>query len=600
MKQRDSRLTRTLLLVGFLAIAVGILVARASPARAYEVSIYQSTPVVFWVGVAVAVLTALVVVVRAPNSRFAVGGVGLAALAIAAVSALPLVREYYFYGFNDSLTHLGWAKSLVSETLTPLEIVYPSGHVSAGMFSAALGVEITTAMMLVVFFVSVVYLVFVPLIVSLVVPDRRAVLIAVFSALLFLPVNLNGFKLMFFPYSLASFLGLVLLYLFFKHQFSGTDAVEGRWRGHVTPVSVLFAIGTVALVSYHLQVAVNYLVLFAVAAAIQLVQRWRTPDAVAEQRPVYGLTLVFAAAFVYWLTQYTVGFSTGGLFVEGVLGILSGSSEAGTAISQRTGSVTAVGGGIFDVFVKLFLVNAVYALITFGVFLGVLFGRLSKLSGQGRSILRTLTFSLVVLVPYFFAHLLGVISETNFFFRHVGFAMIIATIVGSVGLFYAFEWLAGTSYWSKYGTAVKAGTPVATALVIGLTLMVMFPSPYIYLPSNHVPAQQMGAYDTAFEMSDEDIRYVGIRGNPDRFAEALPERTTPALGFTTPDEALTDLPSYYDGPRYLMVSKTDYDREVVAYRELRYSAANLTAVQNQPNVNRVMSNGSADLYYVSG
>ncbi|QIB77541.1 hypothetical protein G3A49_05045 [Haloferax volcanii] len=600
MTQRDSRLTRTLLLVGFLAIAVGILVARASPAHAYEVSIYQSTPAAFWVGVAVAVLTALVVVVRAPNSRFAAGGVALAALAIAAVSALPLVRAYHFYGFNDSLTHLGWAKSLVSETLTPLDIVYPSGHVSAGMVGAALGVELTTAMMLVVFFVSAVYLVFVPLLVSLVVSDRRAVLVAVFSALLFLPVNLNGFKLMFFPYSMASFLGLVLLYLFFKHQFSGTDAVESRWRGHVTPVSVLFAVGTVALVSYHLQVAVNYLVLFAVAAGIQFVQRWRTPDAVAEQRPVYGLTLVFAAAFVYWLTQYTVGFSTGGLFVEGVLGILSGSSEAGTAISQRTGSVTAVGGGIFDVFVKLFLVNAVYALITLGVFLGVLFGRFSRLSAQGRSVLRTLTFSLVVLVPYFFAHLLGVISETNFFFRHVGFAMILSTVVGSVGLFYAFEWLSGTEYWSKYGAAVRTGAPVASALVIGLTLMVMFPSPYIYLPSNHVPAQQIGAYDTAFGMSDEDIRYVGIRGNPDRFVDALPDSPTPALGFTTPDEALTDLPSYYDGPRYLMVSKTDHDREVVAYRELRYTEANLTAVQNQPNVNRVMSNGAADLYYVSG
>lgn len=49
-----------------------------------------------------------------------------------------------------------------------------------------------------------------------------------------------------------------------------------------------------------------------------------------------------------------------------------------------------------------------------------------------------------------------------------------------------------------------------------------------------------------------------------------------------------------------MVSKTDHDREVIAYRELRYSEANLTAVRDQPNVNRVMSNGAADLYYVSG
>ncbi|ELZ98012.1 hypothetical protein C440_02153 [Haloferax mucosum ATCC BAA-1512] len=596
MKQRDSRLVRSLLLVGFLAVAVGILVARASPANRYEVSLYQSTPLVFWVGVSIAILASLVVVVFALKSRFALAGVALAGLSIASVSALPLVRRYYFYGFNDSLTHLGWAKSLVAGTLTPFEIVYPSGHITAGMFSSVLGLDVATSMMLVVFFLSLVYLVFVPLTVSLVVPNRKAVIIAAFSGLLFLPVNLNGFKLMFFPYSLASFLGVVLLYLFFKHQFSATDEIASRWRRHVTPISVLFVVGTIAMVSYHLQVAVNFLILFVVAAVIQFVQRRRKAPDVSAQRPVYGLTFVFAVAFVYWFTQYTVGVSTGGLFIDGVIGILSGESAAGSAITQRTGSVTAVGGGILDVFVKLFLVNAIYVAVTFAVFLGVLLGWFRDLPPRGRTILRTLTFSLVVLVPYFFAHLLGDISETNFFFRHVGFAMILATIVGSVGLFYAFERLAD----SEYRTPLRNGAPLAAALVIGLSLMVMFPSPYIYLPSNHVPQQQMQAYDSAFELSDEDIRFVGIRGNPDRYAEALPDRPTPALGFTTPDETLSDLPSYYDGPRYLMVSETDHEREVVAYRELRYSERNLTAVRDQPNVNRIMSNGASDLYYVVG
>ncbi|AFK21342.1 hypothetical protein E6P09_16780 (plasmid) [Haloferax mediterranei ATCC 33500] len=596
MKQRDSRVTRTLLIVGFLAVAVGILVAHASPAHRYEVSLYQSTPIIFWAGVGLAVLASLVVVVFAPNSRAAIGGLALAGLGITSVSALPLVRQYYFYGFNDSLTHLGWTKSIAAETISPFEIVYPSGHISAGMFSSTLGLDIATSMMLVVFFLSLVYLVFVPLIVSMIVPDRKAVLIAVFSGLLFLPVNLNGFKLMFFPYSLASFLGVVLLYLFFKHQFSVTDEMESRWRRHVTPVSILFTVGTIAVVAYHLQAALNFLVLFVVAAVIQFVQRQRKAPGVSNQRPVYGLTFVFAVVSVYWFTQYSVGASTSGLFIDGVLGLFSGDSAAGTAIAQRTGSVSAVGGGILDVFVKLFLVNAVYALVTFAVFVGLLFGRFDDLLPRGRSILLTLTFSLVVLVPYFFAHLLGDLSGTNFFFRHVGFSMILATIVGSVGLYYAFERLAA----SRFSTAFKTGAPIAAALVIGLSLMVMFPSPYIYLPSNHVPAQQMQAYDTAFEMSDEDVRFVGIRGNPDRFAEALPNSPTPELGFTTPDEALSDLPRYYDGPRYLMVSKTDYDREVTAYRELRYSDQNLTAVRNQPNVNRVMSNGASDLYYVAG
>ncbi|KAB1189948.1 hypothetical protein GJR96_17385 [Haloferax sp. MBLA0076] len=594
MKNRSSRLPRILLIFGFLAVVISVLVAHASPARGYEVSIYQSTPVGFWVGVAIALSVSLVVVVSTPTSRYAVGGVALAGVAITAVSALPLIRRYHFYGFNDSLTHLGWAKGLSAGTIPTVETIYPSGHISAGMFSSVLGLEITQTMMLVVLFLSLTYLVFVPLIVHMIVPDRRAVLIGVFSALLFLPVNLNGFKLMFFPYSLATFLGMILLYLFFKHQFS-VDEAEVGWQRHVTPTSVLFVIGSVALVTYHIQAAANFLVLFAVASVLQFVYSRKTETYVLTQRPVYGLTVAFALVFSLWMAQYTVGFSTGGLFIDSILGVFSGDSGTGTAISQRTESVSAVGGGLLEVFVKLFLLKAVYALVTLGVFVGLLFGRFSDVDERGRFILRTLTFGLAVLVPYFFANLFGSISETNFFFRHVGFAMALSTIVGSVGLYYVF----GALSTSTYGTRLKSGAPVPGLVVFAVALLVVFPSPYIYLPSNHVPEQQFQAHDSAFTVADEDIRFVGIRDNPGRFVDALPERQPPALGFRTPEEALSDLPAYYDGPRYLMVSQTDYDREVIAYRELRYSEKSLSAVENQPKVNRVISNGAADLYYIS-
>lgn len=130
--------------------------------------------------------------------------------------------------------------------------------------------------------------------------------------------------------------------------------------------------------------------------------------------------------------------------------------------------------------------------------------------------------------------------------------------------------------------------------------MVVFPSPYIYLPSNHIPTQQIGAYNTASGISNEDVRYVDIRGNPDHFVGALPDSPTPTLGSTTPDEVPIGLPGYYDSPWCLMVSRTDHDREIVIYRGLRHSEANLTTIRGQPSMNRVISNDAADFYYTSG
>lgn len=44
---------------GFLAVAIGILVARASPATSYEPSIYTGTPTLTWIGFGIALAVAV-------------------------------------------------------------------------------------------------------------------------------------------------------------------------------------------------------------------------------------------------------------------------------------------------------------------------------------------------------------------------------------------------------------------------------------------------------------------------------------------------------------------------------------------------------------
>jgi hypothetical protein len=57
---------KLLLIAGFLGLAGATTVALDTPATGYEPSIYGGTPPLFWLGIAVAVLTALVVGVRTP------------------------------------------------------------------------------------------------------------------------------------------------------------------------------------------------------------------------------------------------------------------------------------------------------------------------------------------------------------------------------------------------------------------------------------------------------------------------------------------------------------------------------------------------------
>jgi hypothetical protein len=60
-----------------------------------------------------------------------------------------------------------------------------------------------------------------------------------------------------------------------------------------------------------------------------------------------------------------------------------------------------------------------------------------------------------------------------------------------------------------------------------------------------------------------------------------------------------DLTDVFDGPRYLAVDSGDYDREIVAYRGLRYSEQGFAALGTGDGVSRVLSNGGYRVYYVA-
>lgn len=575
-----------LLVIGFLAIAFGTAVARSAPSQGYELSIYAATPIGFWIAIGVAFTVALTVALRAPTARVQTAALTLGWLAAASVVFLPAVRGYAYHGAGDSMTHLGWVRD-IADSMSAFELLYPGLHVGALFIEGTTGTGVERSTLFVVFAFSLTFVTFVPLTVGAIADDQRAIAIGLFSAALFLPINNISATMTAHPSTLA------VLFLPFVLYLVVTYLRTNRTPG---PVGGLLATTSLAMVLVHPQQAANLLAFFCGIVGVQATRRRLRDDAVL--RPLYGQTVFLGAAFALWSREHERASGS----VELLVTTLITGPEGGSAVDQRGTSLADIGGSIEEIFLKLFLVSAIYVGLA-GVAVG--WGLLSRRSGSKpeRRVVQCLAIGLVPVGILFTLYLVA--SIDTMYFRHLGFLMAGATILGALGLHVAVGALSLRSNWlsGRFPTLDTLAGPFV-AVVLVLSLLALYPSPYIYQPNMHITESSMAGHETAFEHADDEFAIVGIRTGPVRYEHALygPGDTLhlpPDEETSVPLDAFeTGLVRYYDDPTYVTVTTADRDREYRIYRELRYTEAAVDGAGNQPGVHRTQHNGEFELYFV--
>lgn len=587
-----------ILTVGFIALTVGIVSAHANPATGYEISIYAATPLTFWIGGLVALVGALVVVTV--YRRLTPVALLLAGSSVLAVVSLPLIRGYYYYGAGDSLTHLGWTREIAAGG-SPLELFYPGAHLVATAIHA-IGFELRHAMLLVMILFVLVFVLFVPLTVRAVIPDRKATIIGAFSGLLLLPLFHPGTSYMFVPYTFAMLFSVFVLYLLFRHVIAPIRDDTSSF----TPVSnspltkggsrVLVVLSGATLMLFHSQLMADLLILLVTIAALQMLYRvMRVTHPIARHRLVALEAGVLTALFVAWNVNFGIMFRV----LDDIFTAVTQPSSIGVAatVSQRVNSLQAIGGSLVEIFGKLFLVNAVFGLLAGGVVLAVFLGRGTQLSPKARQLILYLGVGGIVLLPLVALHFVGVSS--SFFFRHIGFGMVLATILGAIAVYHLTDVFSFRLRW-------PVATSVTTVAIV-LSLLVVFPSPYIFLANSQVTQAQMEGYEQTFDDSPEDIQFAAIRGGPNRYSSAFPgagedsaEGQISAVTVRNVSSSMIDagIASQFSRDTYFVVTESDWRRELAAFRGLRYSEEDLGSISMQPGVSLVRSNGEFTLYYV--
>jgi hypothetical protein len=593
MTRHADILPKVLLAFGFVTLAVSVAVACTAPASGYELSIYTATPTLFWVGIAAGMLIAISVSMFGRTGRIRVLALFLGGGCYTAFVGLPVVRDYQFYGTADALTHLGWARGIISGETELLSLLYPGIHTITAYISETTGYAPARSMLYVVVLFAVLFVIFVPLCAWALTDDLRTTAVATFSAFMLLPITNISSQLVAHTSTQATLFLPVVLYLVVRYLQSERPGIRP------TAAGVVLAVALVSLVLYHPQQSLNLLVMFFAIVALQLVlRRYRpTSGALSNARPMYAQTGILAAAFLLWAPGKDRFQTSVSGFISGIREFVSGGSGYAGSAAQRGSSLGELGSGLGEIYLKLFAVTTVYCLVTGLLLLAILAGRMgdedSSLDSFGR-------MALVGFVPVTVVFLVYLISdfETQSF-RHLGFLVVFATLLGAIGVARGWEW---ASIWFDRRAT---GTAVSVAILLGLAVSVaaVFPSPWIYLHSQHVTEMQMSGNIESLDHMPDDSPFYAPRNGPDRYADVRNQGLVENDSRFRPldeDAMLSDLSETYGTDWYFALSRLSQEREVGAYRGLRYSAVSYNTARSQRGANQVTDNGEFQLYYVTG
>jgi hypothetical protein len=577
---------KTLLALGYMVLALTVIVADADKPSGYEVSIYTGTPLEIWLGIGFALTVSLIVsfVVRPGWIRTA--ALGLGGLSVITVAALPLFRDYFYNGTADALTHLGWVRDVSTGATAPGELFYPGIHTVAVVIASVTGIGLEVALLLTVVAITAVGFVCVPLLVRSVSKGDRAVVVAAFSTFLLFLVHNLGLYLHAHTFSQATFFSSIVLFVAILYLTRGSGWVLGT----------LLAVLSIAVLLYHPQQAANILLVFGVISLVQwYYRRYRARHPIAGHRTLYVHTGLLAVAFVLWITRFEGwAFHNIARVEDAVLSYLAGDPPtAGGSLQSQTASLVEIGSGLPEMFIKMFLVAAIFSALAAALMAAGMLGRADKSRPTANAVAVYLGVGSLFTLPIIIAYFAGNVAEH--YFRHIGFLLLVAIIVGSLALSRGIARLE-----SVYDPALlRVAVVLVFAVLVPLSLATVYPSPFMYKQNQHVTDTEMQGYETVFDVNDETLELAGIRDGASRESDAIQgvaaSRTYDA---TVSNANLSRLGAYYADGGYLVETDRDRGREVQAYRELRYSDEAFRSLARQRGVNRVVDNGALRLYHV--
>lgn len=578
-----ERCLQSFAILGFLLISVSVFAAGWTVPTSYELSIYGSTPILFWMSLMICFIIGIYL--NTFNRYNVRGDKLLLFLSFTVVMLLPVLRGYYFIGEGDALTHLGIARSLTTTTIGVTDIFYPSIHLLSIFMSNVSNFDLRYGMMLL-------SLLFLLLFVTSSYIIARAFIsfkyryFGIFVAGLLLPVNLISVHSHPHPVSSAILYSPYFIFSYIMYRKSESNP---WFLIHV----VLFA----SILLLHPQIGATILLFMLMLLLFNIYESGRNNQHINSN--IYVLTTTYLVIFWVW-SSTQVKFLAG---VQGHITSLLLETPTASQVQQRSVSVSELGLSFELLGVRLFFVGFVAALLSFAIVV-ICFNRYRRSDFRNllnidsrKSINRFIVILALGTFPAVGLFLFTLVVDiTTQYFRYQGFIMGVVTIIS----IYSVKPIHSIVRRRRSRRLVYVSV---LTLLLALSIMVYFPSPYILQPNSQVPESQLAGYETGLEISNPNYDIMYLRSPPNRYFDARLAPTGKSKetfyrgSKKAPDHFASQNVHTNSEPQYIAVTRRDYAQEINLYEEFRFNTNDFRYLENTPRINKVHTSHETVFYF---
>ena len=297
---------KILALIGFIFINIILLFyVFTQQASAYEINIYGSYPFYFLIFPILAVLSGILIIIRESFSKNVTNWwiIGLIIIIITnlLILALPLVRDYAFYGRSDALTHLGYVLDIINNNRVGLDNYYPISHIFAVLLFYITGINVKVSMMFMSLIYYILFMSSLLLLAKVLAKNRgELLLITAFSAVLMF----SYYGIIFFPnYFSLVFIPLVL-FLFLKSK----ESIKNKKNFSFLLIALL-----ILLPLFHEVTSVNLILIFLIMALSVIITAYLNRNhkiflrkQLIDYKSVITPSIILFIIFFTWFSYFAI------------------------------------------------------------------------------------------------------------------------------------------------------------------------------------------------------------------------------------------------------------------------------------------------------
>jgi len=588
--------------VGLNALSVMAIATVLDPATGYELSIYADTSGLFWAGLAVAIGVGVVGVTAFERRITQYLNAGTAVGAILLFVSLPFLRDYYYFGQEDALQHLGWVREILLTGSFNAD-TYPGIHVLATSLHFVTGITPSRSLLLVPPATFLLYVVSLPLLADYFVDTDRSNLrpLALLSGCLVPTITAVMIPRM-QPIATVGAMHITPIVI-----WTTLNAISSN-RSQYTSFFICIVVLQGSLILYHPQYMLVLLAITSVYTLSIVASDIVSKGSKIRPHPRYLIpgVIIPGVVLLYDLikSQFFRGASETLLTRYGSGGI-STADPSGSGLSE-------IGGSALTLFVRSLSVKLAIGLV--GVLtVAISIYKIGRALWHGSSIIDEMSA----------AHgrqlllLLGCVPVAG-----LGLVYLIAGDLPQVVRYFSFITGLGTVFVSirlvDISEKINRQTFAAVAsvlLIVGVAGAVpaTFNSPYLFKPTQQVTESQMSGYDWTFNTAadkptfatDTDVgrHYRATRGNSQYWewrgsdmSQGFSVRGGGLVGPHFNSQNLSDTA----GPDGMYLITTDYSRQqqLSLYKGIVFNQSDYRYLQSSETISRIYDNGDFRGYQV--